>query len=80
MKQAPIDELLKQCQSIYKLTVTAAKRAKALSEGSPKFIVSDMKKVTSLALEEIHQGKIACKIESDEKSRKKKSEAKKKKG
>lgn len=80
MRQAPIDELLKQCHSIYKLTVMAAKRAKALSEGTPKFISSDMKKVTSIALEEIHQGKIALK-ESGEKARKGKgrAEAKKKK-
>ena len=81
MRQAPIDELLKRCHSIYKLTVMAAKRAKALSEGAPKFINTDMKKVTSIALEEIHQGKIACKIIGEEKARKGKgkSESKKKK-
>ena len=61
MKQAPIDELLKRCSSIYKLAVISAKRAKELSEGAPKFIDTDLKKVTSIALEEIHQGKIACK-------------------
>ncbi len=61
MKQAPIDELLRRCSSIYKLAVISAKRAKELSEGAPKFIVTDLKKVTSIALEEIHQGKIACK-------------------
>ena len=85
MKQAPIDELLKRCRSIYKLSVIAAKRAKELSEGAPKFISSDLKKVTSIALEEIQQGRIACKqlVEEEGKgSRKgkgKSAEAKKKK-
>ena len=60
MKQAPIDDLLKQCSSIYKLVVIAAKRAKELSEGGQKLVESDLKKVTSLALEEIRQGKIVC--------------------
>ena len=79
MRQAPIDELLKQCHSIYKLTVVAAKRAKALAEGTPKFVSSDLKKVTSIALEEIHQGKIAYKAEGEEKARKGKGKAEGKK-
>ena len=61
MRQAPIDELVKQCGSIYKLVVISAKRAKELSEGAPKVVSIDLKKVTSLALEEIHQGKVLCK-------------------
>ena len=60
MKQAAIDDLLKRCGSIYKLVVIAAKRAKELSEGGQKLVDSDIKKVTSLALEEIRQGKILC--------------------
>ena len=71
MKQAPIDELQKQCASIYKLVVIAAKRAKELSEGAPKLVRSDLKKVTSIALEEIHQGKVLCKpAEAEEEGRK----------
>lgn len=58
MRQAAIDELLKQCSSIYKLVVIAAKRAKELAEGSQKFVETDLKKVTSIALEEIRQGKV----------------------
>ena len=61
MRQAPIDELVKQCGSIYKLVVISAKRAKELSEGAPKVVGTDIKKVTSLALEEIRQGKVLCK-------------------
>jgi len=58
MQQAPIDELLKRCPSIYKLVVVAAKRAKELSEGAPKLVETDHKKVSSVALEEIRQGKV----------------------
>jgi DNA-directed RNA polymerase subunit omega len=74
MKQAPIDELLKQCSSIYKLVVIAAKRAKELSEGGQKLVESDLKKVTSLALEEIRQGKVVCEAqdEAEEKGPRKK--------
>ena len=61
MPKTPIEDLLKQCPSVYKLVVVAAQRAKELADGSPKFIDTDMKKVTSIALEEIHQGKVAYK-------------------
>lgn len=67
MKQAPIDELLKRCSSIYKLVVISAKRAKELSEGAPKLVSTNLKKVTSAALEEIHQGKVLCRpVEGEE--------------
>lgn len=58
MQQAPIDELLKRCPSIYKLVVVAAKRAKELSEGAPKLVETELKKVSSIALEEIRRGKV----------------------
>jgi DNA-directed RNA polymerase subunit omega len=66
MAPVPIDELLKQCRSIYKLVVIAAKRAKELSEGTPKFVETDSKRVTSIALEEIRQGKVFYKSEDEE--------------
>ena len=66
MKQAPIDELLKQCSSIYKLVVITAKRAKELNEGAPKLIQTDLKKVTSLAIEEVHRGAVLCKLAEGE--------------
>ena len=77
MTQAPIDELIKECRSIYKLVVIAARRAKELSQGAPKLVQSDLKKVTSLALEEIRQGKVRLKpTEEDAGPGKKKSRAK----
>jgi len=66
MNQAPIDELMKRCGSIYKLVVIAARRAKELSEGSPKFVSTELKKVTSVALEEIRQGKVLYQPEGEE--------------
>jgi DNA-directed RNA polymerase subunit omega len=61
MAQVPIEELLKQCRSIYQLVVVAAKRAKELSAGAPKLVETDIKKITTIALEEIRHGKILYK-------------------
>ena len=58
MAKLPIEELVQQCPSLYKLTVLAAKRAKALSEGAPPLVRADVKKATSLALEELRRGKV----------------------
>lgn len=69
MGQIPIDELLKQCNSIYKLVVIAAKRAKELAGGAPKFVETDLKKITSIALEEIRQGKVLYKAKEEEEAK-----------
>ena len=68
--QASIEELLKRSRSIYKLIVVAAKRAKELAEGAPKFVEMDSKKATTIALEEIRQGKILCEPEEAEGAKK----------
>ncbi len=65
MPTVPIDELMNHCQSMYKLVVIASKRAKALSEGAPRFVEVDAKKVTSVALEEIRQGKVFFREEEE---------------
>jgi DNA-directed RNA polymerase subunit omega len=61
MAQVPIEELLKQCGGIYKLVILAAKRAKEVAEGAPPLVETPQKKVTSIALEEILQGKVLYK-------------------
>ena len=66
MRQAPIDELIKKSGSVYKLVVVASRRAKELAEGAPKLVETDLKKVASIALEEIHQGKVLCKTPGGE--------------
>ncbi len=61
MAHAAIEELLKRCGSMYKLVVLAAKRAKEISDGAPPLVEMDHEKVTSIALEEIRQGKVLYK-------------------
>ena len=68
MAQLPIEELLKRCGSIYKLVILAAKRAKEVAEGSPPLIETTQRKVTSVALEEILQGKVLYKAEASAES------------
>ena len=66
MAQPPIEELLKRCGSIYRLVILAAKRAKEVAEGSPPLVEIQQRKVTSIALEEILQGKVLYKAEESE--------------
>lgn len=66
MAQVAIEELLKQCNSVYKLVLLAAKRAKEVSEGSPALVDSQHHKVTSIALEEILQGRVLYKADGEE--------------
>jgi DNA-directed RNA polymerase subunit omega len=61
MAHVPIEELLQRCSSIYRLVILAAKRAKELSEGAPPLVEIDYQKTTSVALEEILQGKVLYK-------------------
>lgn len=61
MAQVPIEELLKRCGSIYRLVILAAKRAKEVAEGAPALVETESKKATSVALEEILQGKVLYK-------------------
>ena len=85
MAQVAIEELLKQCNSVYKLVLLAAKRAKEISEGSPVLVDTHQHKVTSVALEEILHGRVLYKVDGEEASAKKsrrgaKKDDKKKRG
>ena len=66
MAQVAIEELLKQCNSVYKLVLLAAKRAKEVAEGSPALVDTVHHKVTSVALEEILQGRVLYKVDGEE--------------
>ena len=62
MSYLPIDKLLETTKgSVYKLVLLASKRAIELNGGAPKLIESDLEKFSSLALEEIRQGKVVSK-------------------
>ena len=57
-----MEELLEKTDSIYKLVILAAKRAVELNSGAGKLIeASPNIKLSTLALEEIRQGKIKLK-------------------
>lgn len=62
MAYAPLEDLLKNSDSIYKLVIMASKRALELSEGRPKLVESSSDKSATVALEEIAQGKVTYKI------------------
>ena len=56
--QPPLEDFLKQTPSVYKLVIAAARRAMELNDGAPKLVSSDTAKVSTVALEEIRQGKV----------------------
>ena len=63
MTEIPIEDLIKQTGSIFKLVILAAKRTAELTEGyKPKVEVGN-KKLSAVALQEIAEGKIEFKIE-----------------
>lgn len=60
-------DTLKNGNSIYKVTLIAAKRAVELNNGAQKLIESKSKKFSTIALEEIGQGKVSYKMKEDKK-------------
>ena len=62
MYKIPMEELLDKTGSIYKLVLLASKRAIELNSGAGKLIeVNPKLKLTTVALEEIRQGKVRLK-------------------
>lgn len=53
---------MKKTGSVYKLVVLAARRASELNEGAPKLVDSESKKTSTIALEEIAQGKVSYRV------------------
>lgn len=62
MSYSPIGDIRNSADSIYKLTIIAAKRAVELNNGSPKLIETDLVKASTIALEEIRQGKVRYQV------------------
>ncbi|MBU3934291.1 MAG: DNA-directed RNA polymerase subunit omega [Candidatus Omnitrophica bacterium] len=58
MPYVPVQDLLARTDSIYKLVVLASKRAVELNAGAPRLVEADGEKVSSIALEEIAQGRV----------------------
>ncbi|MBL7085157.1 MAG: DNA-directed RNA polymerase subunit omega [Candidatus Omnitrophica bacterium] len=61
MSYVPVQDLLSKTNSIYKLVVLASKRAVELNAGAPSLVETDGEKISSIALEEIAQGKVKLK-------------------
>jgi DNA-directed RNA polymerase omega subunit len=62
----PREKIFKNGNSIYKVTLLAAKRAIELSNGAQKLVECDAKKFSTIALEEISQGKVKYKLKLKE--------------
>ena len=56
----PMEKLLKNVNSYYRLVLVAAQRANELAKGVPPLVVTKSKKPPIIALEEIAKGKINC--------------------
>ena len=57
----PSEGFLDKTGSVYKLCILASKRALELNEGAEKLVKVDSGKLSTIALEEIKQGKIKYK-------------------
>lgn len=68
MADLPLEELLPRANnSVYSLVTMAAARALELSDGKRCLVDSSSEKLTTMALEEIAQGKIESKEASENK-------------
>jgi len=72
MSYMPREKIFKNGDSIYKITLIAAKRAIELNNGANKLIETDSVKFSTIALQEISQGKIKYKEEAQENAKTKK--------
>ena len=63
MSYMPREKIFKNSDSIFKVTLVAAKRAIELNNGAQKLIETHSKKFSTIALEEISQGKIGYREE-----------------
>ena len=66
----PLEALLKNAESHYKLVLMAAQRANELAKGTPPLTVTKSKKVAVQALEEIAKGKIRLEEAKETKAKK----------
>ena len=66
----PLEDLLKNVNSYYKLVLTAAQRANELVKDAPPLVVTKSKKAAVVALEEIAKGKVRCEETKDAKAKK----------
>ncbi len=66
----PLEDLLKNTSSHYKLVLAAAQRANELMKDGQALIVTKSKKPAVVALEEMAKGLVRCEEDKDTKSKK----------
>ena len=66
MSYIPRERIFKNGDSIFKITLIAAKRAIELSNGAQKLIETNSQKFSTIALEEISKGKVRYKVKEEE--------------
>jgi DNA-directed RNA polymerase subunit omega len=59
MARIPKDKLDEKVDSVYRLVLIAARRARQLGKGAKPLVQTDAKKATTIALEEILAGKVS---------------------
>lgn len=65
MSYMPRESIFKNSDSIFKLTLIAARRAIEINSGSQILVETKSKKASTIALEEISQGKVKYKIKGE---------------
>lgn len=66
MAYMPREKIFKNGDSIFKITLIAAKRAIELSNGAKKLIETNSQKFSTIALEEISKGKVRYIVKEEE--------------
>jgi DNA-directed RNA polymerase omega subunit len=64
MAYMPVEKIFKGSDSIYKITILAARRAVELNNGARKLIDTATSKFSTIALEEIAAGKVHYKLKN----------------
>ena len=67
MSHTPLEKLLKETKSVYKLVILASKRTLEISEGAPQLVETDSPKPAIIALKEISEGKVNYKRKDSKK-------------
>jgi DNA-directed RNA polymerase subunit omega len=62
MAYMPVGKIFKDSDSIFKLTIIAARRAVELNNGANKLITTATTKFSTIALEEIAAGKVKYRV------------------
>jgi len=62
MSYMPVEKIFKGSDSIYKITILAARRAVELNNGAKKLIETSTTRFSTIALEEVAAGKITYKL------------------